>query len=174
MVDLLNYFGAQSPDFPPNSKISFIAIVLFRPCPAHYNRCSFSKKMIQRRPMGSILQPSDFGSGGTKGVEFIRCVHGRKPQIHEIWCLGSNGVTHKVHQTSQIDVGAETVRQFWTQYFDENGRIIPVISQISINRSIQMLGIPADAWVRGLPFIENTQAPTVPSGWGDANNSNQN
>ena len=117
--------------------------------------------------MGSIRQPSNSCIGGTKGV-------GQKPQIHEIWCPGSNGVTREVHLTVQVDVGAETVGQFSTQYFLENGRRIPVICQISINRSVKLLDIPADAWGFGLPFIENVQAPTVPHGCGDADTSNQN
>ena len=94
--------------------------------------------------MGSICRPYDSGSGGTKGVEFIRCVDGQDPQIHEIWCLGSYGVTREVHLTAQIDVGAETVGQVLTQYLSENGRIIPVIGQISINGNFELLGIPAD------------------------------
>ena len=32
--------------------------------------------------------------------------------MHEIWCLGSDDITREVHSKSQIDVGAETVRQF--------------------------------------------------------------
>ena len=84
--------------------------------------------------------------------------------MREIWCLGSDGVTREVHPAAQIDVGAETVGQYSTQYFSENGRIIPVISQNSINRSVESVGITADTWICGLPFIENIQVPTVPHG----------
>ena len=124
--------------------------------------------------MWPIRQPSDSGSGGTKCIELIWCVDNRYPQIHEIRFLGSNGVIREVHLTAQIDVDADTVRQFLTPYFAENGRRIPIIGQISINGSVELLGSPADAWGFGLPFIENLQAPTVPSGWEDSDTSNQN
>ena len=83
--------------------------------------------------MGSIRRSSDSGSRGTEGVEFIRCVDGQEPQIHESWCFVSDGVTREVHTTAQIYIGAETVGQFKTNYLAKNGRIIPVVIQISIN-----------------------------------------
>ena len=64
--------------------------------------------------MGYIRWPSDSGSGGTKGVEFIQCIDDQEPQIHKIWRLGSNGVTCEVHLAAQVYVGAETVEQFAT------------------------------------------------------------
>ena len=117
--------------------------------------------------MGPIRWYSYSGSGGTKGVKFVQCIDGQEPQMHEIWCLDSNGITRKVHLTAQIDVGDETVGHFSTHYFAENGRIIPIIGQISVNRSVKILGIPADAWECGLPFLENVLATTVPHGWGE-------
>ena len=124
--------------------------------------------------MCSIRQPYDSGSRDTKCVDFSRCVEGREHQIHKIWCLSSNGVTREVHLTAQIDVSADTVGHFLTQYLYENGRRIPVIIQIFINGSVKILGITADAWGCGLPFIENVQGPTVTSGWVEENISNQN
>ena len=41
-------------------------------------------------------------------------------------------------------------------------------------RNCPILGIPNFTWGIGLSFIENLQAPTVPTGWGHANTSNQN
>ena len=35
------------------------------------------------------------------------------------------------------------------------------------------MGIPADTWGCGLPFIENTQAPYDPTGWGQSDTSNR-
>ena len=61
-----------------------------------------------------------------------------------------------------------------TNYLAENGCRIPFIGELFINGSIKILGIPAEAWGRGFPFIESLQAPTVTSGWGDANTCNQN
>ena len=65
--------------------------------------------------------------------------------MQEIWCLGSDRITREFHLTEQIDVGSETSRQFATQYFAGNGRRIPVIRQISVNRSVKIVGIPSDA-----------------------------
>ena len=48
------------------------------------------------------------------------------------------------------------------------------LAKYSVNVSVKRLGIPADSWGRGLPFLDNILAPTVPHGWGDNNNSNQN
>ena len=123
--------------------------------------------------MGSIRRPSNSGSIGTKGIEFIRCVDGHEPQIHKIWCLGYDGVTLEVHLTAQIEVCAGTVGQFMTNYLAENGCRTPVIGQFSITGSVKLLGIPFSAWGHVLLFIENLQAPTATYGWGDANNSNQ-
>ena len=60
--------------------------------------------------------------------------------MHEIWCLGSDGITCEVHSTAQMDVGSETVGHFATQYFSENGRRIPIIGRIAINISVKKFG----------------------------------
>ena len=73
-----------------------------------------------------------------------------------------------------MDVGDENVGQLLTQYLAKNGCRIPVIGQISINGSFELLSIPAGAWGCGFLFIDNVQSPTMLSGWGDANTSNQN
>ena len=122
--------------------------------------------------MGSIRQTSDSGSGGTKGVEFIWCVDGQDPQIHGIWCLCSDGVTREVHWTAQIEVGAGTVGKCTNNYLSENWHRIPIIGQISINGNVKLLGIPDFVRNGGLYFIENLQAPTVPSVWGGDDASN--
>ena len=114
--------------------------------------------------MVPICQSSYFVSGGTKGFDFIGCVDSREPQMHEIWCLISDSITREFHLTSQIDVGASTVRQCATQYSDENSRRILVIVQISINISIKLLGIPTNFWGCQLTFLDNVLAPTVPYG----------
>ena len=94
--------------------------------------------------------------------------------MQDIWCLGSDRITREVHPTEQIVVGVETVGQFTTQYFSENGRIIPVSRQTSVNISVELLGILADAWGCGFQFLENALVVTVPRGWGDNDTSNQN
>ena len=53
-----------------------------------------------------MRRQADSGSGGEDGPEFICCVDGRQPQIHEGWTLGEEGVTHGVHPTVHLDIGA--------------------------------------------------------------------
>ena len=86
--------------------------------------------------MGSIRSLSDSSSGGAKGVEFMKCVD---PKFTNFGA--SIPMAVQVHPIVQIDFGAETVGQFSTQYFAENGCRIPVIGQISINRSVKNFGI---------------------------------
>ena len=95
-------------------------------------------------------------------------------KFHKIWCLCSEGVTCEVHPIAQIDVVSDTVGQFSSHYFAENGCRIPIIRNFSINGGVKRFVIPSDAWVCGLPFIESIQAPTVSHGWGVFNTSNQN
>ena len=119
--------------------------------------------------MGPIHWSSYSVSGGTEGVEFIRRVDVRELQMHEIWCLGSDGITCEVQATARIDVCAETVGQFATKYITENGRRIPIIGQISINGSVKLLGIPDYVWVCGLLFLENVLDTNIPHVCGDKN-----
>ena len=98
--------------------------------------------MIQHRPMVHISRPSDSGSEGAKDTEFIRCIDVWEPQIHNLWCLRLGNITRKVHPTARVEVGAGTVGEFTTNYLSENGRRILIIRQTSINRSVQLLGIP--------------------------------
>ena len=86
--------------------------------------------------------------------------------MHKMCCLCSDGVTYEVHTTTRIDVSAETVGLFATQYFAENGRKIPIIIQISVNGNVKRLGIPADASGYGWPFNDNFLASTVSHSWG--------
>ena len=48
------------------------------------------------------------------------------------------------------------------------------ITQISVNGSVELFGIPADALGWGLPFCNNVLAPTVTHGWGYNDTYNQN
>ena len=68
--------------------------------------------MTRQDPVGSISWPSDSGSGGAEVPEFIRCVDGQEPQIHEVWDFGEDGVTHEFHPAALVDVGAGVVGEF--------------------------------------------------------------
>ena len=70
--------------------------------------------MARREPVGSIRRPSDYGSGDEDGSEFIRCVDGRQPKIHEVWVFGEDGVTPEVRPTARVDVSALLVNIFLT------------------------------------------------------------
>ena len=86
-----------------------------------------------------------------------------------MWCLGSDKITCKIHPTEQIEVGAGTMGEFRTNYL----RIL-IIGQLFINVSVQSLGIPYFVRNVGLLFIEDLQAPTVPTGWVHDTTTNQN
>ena len=108
--------------FPPSYKISFVIIVLFWPCPAHSSHCNSSKNITHCISVGPIRWTSDSGIRGTKGPEFTQCIDGWEQQMHEIWCLGSDGITREVHPTAQVDVGNGVVGQLLFDYLSENGR----------------------------------------------------
>ena len=123
----------------PNLKLSFIVIVIVWLLLTHSYLCSFTKNMIRHAPMGYIRRPSNSGIWDTDATAVIQYINGREPQIHELWCLGLDGISHKVHPTSRVDVIAITVGGFVTDYFAENGRRIKITRKISVNDSIQFL-----------------------------------
>ena len=98
--------------------------------------------MASQEPVGSISRPSNSGSGDEDGPEFIRCVDGRDPQIHEVRTFGEDGVMREVHPTARLDVGDGLVREFATDYLTEIWRRVPMFGINSINGSVQWLGVP--------------------------------
>ena len=62
--------------------------------------------------------------------------------MDEVWILGEDGVTPKVHPTAQVDVGAEIVGDFATHYLTENGRRVPMFVKKPIKGSFDFLGVP--------------------------------
>ena len=129
--------------------------------------------MTRRAPVGSILWSSDSGSGGAKGPEFVQCVNGQYPQIHKVWAFGSNGIMCEVHPTARVDVGSVVVGEFLSDYITGSGHRIPIIGQISINGSVEYLGI-TDLHRTSGPFCDaNLLAPC--SSWGEGGTTtNQN
>ena len=75
--------------------------------------------------------------------------------MHEVWCFGSNGTTREFHPTAQVDVGAGVVGHFSSDYLTSNGRIIPIIGQVSINGSVEYLGIPDFQRTGGPMWVDN-------------------
>ena len=84
--------------------------------------------MPRREPVRVIRQPLNSGSGGEDGLEFIRCVGERHPQIQEVWTFDKDGITREVHTTVKIDVGAFSGDCFHTDYFVEEGRRVSIYS----------------------------------------------
>ena len=160
--------------FFPNLKLFFIVIVVVIICLTHSNRSSFTKNMSRFAPIGTIYRPSDSGSRSTEATDFIQCINGREPKIHELWCLNLDGICREFHPTEHIEDTSGTVREFVTNYLAENGRQIPIIGQLSVNYRVQLLGLSDQAWVSGLPFIANILAHVESTGWECSKNSNQN
>ena len=90
--------------------------------------------------------------------------------MHEVWSLGSNSVTSELHTKEQVDIGAGTVRQFLTDYLTKNGNRIVILGQISINGSVEFLGIliytepvePCLLRISWLPIIPHSGERVVP------------
>ena len=123
--------------------------------------------------MGSIHRPLYPGSGSIEDTNFIQCVDGHEPQIHAFWCLGLDNITRRVHPTALVEVISGTDGDFLTNYLPKNGRRIQIIGHLSVNNNVQILGVPAQAWGRGLPFLCNLQAPNEVTVWVIGKYSNQ-
>ena len=101
--------------------------------------------MIWRTSVVCICQPSNPGSSSTKDTSFVQCIDGWYPEIHEVWCLGLDGIICEVHPTAHVEVPVITDEEFVTNYLHENGRRIHIIRQLSINDSVNFLVFPAQA-----------------------------
>ena len=58
-------------------------------------------------------------------------------------------------------------------YLAENGRRIEIIGQLSVNDSVQFLGLSDQAWVTRMRYICNLQALVGATWWGSGKYSNQ-
>ena len=106
--------------------------------------------MIRNHPMGSIHHTSNPESRSTKDTNFTQCVDVWESQIYEVWSLGLDGIFRKVHPAARVEVVTGIVGEFTTDCLPENGRRILIIRQLSINDSVQFLGIPDFVWGSGL------------------------
>ena len=123
--------------------------------------------------MGTIRRPSDSGSRGTNDTDFIQCVDGREQQIHKLWCLSLDGISHRVHPIAHVKVTYGTVVEFLTNHFAEYGCRIKIIWKISVNDSIQFLDLSNQSQGCGLPFIYNLLDRVKATRWGSGKYSNQ-
>ena len=84
----------------------FLNIVAVRFCLTHYFRRNFLNIMPRREPDGSIRWPSNSESEDDDGLEFIWCVGGKQPEIHEVLTFRDDVITPEVHPFAHVDVGA--------------------------------------------------------------------
>ena len=124
--------------------------------------------------MGSIRMSQDSGSGSTEGTDFIKCIDGQQPQIHEFWCLGLDWIIREFCPTERVEVPAGNVGEFGTNYLAEmDAEPIPLGNFPSTTVS-NLWVFPNQSSGTGMLFIYNIQAPIEATGWRSANNSNQN
>ena len=121
--------------------------------------------MTRRKPVGVIRQPSRSGSGDEYGLEFIRCVGGRYPQIHELWSFAEYGITREKHPFERIYVSDFSGDCFHTAYATEIGRRVIIYGRESINGNVKWHGVPAPSCGTGVAWTENIFVPN--SRWGE-------
>ena len=101
--------------------------------------------MLRRAPMGDIWRPYNYSSGDTDTAVFIQFANGRDPMAHELWCHSLAGLYRKVHLTSQLEIANGTVGEFITNYLTSDRCRNGITGEVSINGSVQLLGLP-DVW----------------------------
>ena len=115
--------------------------------------------MTRRKPVGVIRQPSRSDRRDEDGLEFIRCVGGREPQIHELWSFAEDGITREVQTFARIDVGDFSGDCFHTAYATEIGRRVFIYGRKSINGNVKWLKVPAPSCGTGVAWTENIFVP---------------
>ena len=98
--------------------------------------------MFTRDPVGSMCRRANYGSSGEDGPEFIRCVDGQQPKIHEVWNFCEESVTRKVHLIACVDVGAGFFVGLDTDYLTTTCHRVPMFVRNYINGSVEWIGIP--------------------------------
>ena len=116
--------------------------------------------MLIYDPVGAIRQPFNYGSGDDDGLEFIRFVGGKQPEIHEVWTFGDDRITPKVHLFARVDVGAFIGDCFGTNYLDEHGRRVTMYGRKLINRSVEWLSVPTFFRNDVPPWDDNILCPS--------------
>ena len=84
-----------------------------------------------------------------------------------------DGIYREVHPTACVDIPYGTVGAFVTNYLAENGRLVEIIGEISVNGNVQFLGLSDQVWVSGFPYIANLLDQVEAKGWVSYNNYNQ-
>ena len=87
---------------------------------------------------------------------------------NELWYHGSYGLSRDVHPTARVEIPTGADSEFITEYLTNDGRYIRIICQYSVNRSVQVTGIP-EVWGSAsdsLPYITNATITAEKIGWG--------
>ena len=138
---------------------------------AHSFRCNFLIIMPRPDLVKAIHQPSNSGSGYDDGLDFIRCVGKRQPEIHEVWTFCDDRITRKVHPFVRVDISAFVRDCIVNDYLIENGRKVPMFRRICINGSFEWMGIPDFLRTNGPPWTANILAPYANWGRGGSSTS---
>ena len=90
---------------------------------------------------------------------------GKEPQIHELLFFAKDILTRKVHPFAWIDVGDFSEYCFRTASATEIGRRMFMYGRISINGSVEQLGVPAPSCGTVVAWTEHILV--LNSRWGD-------
>ena len=115
-------------------------------------------------PVGATCWSSDSGCGFAHRSKSIHCVDGHKPEVNEVWNLGEDSVTPKVHCIAKVDINAGFVCKFSTNYLTENGFKTSIFFKNSINGIFEFLGVPDPLRTNGPYWIDNILVPI--KSWG--------
>ena len=162
LVESMKYFPLKNSH---SFKLIIFNIVNVRFCLSHSSLRNFFNAMPICDPVGAIRQPFRSGSGGEDGVEFIRCVGRREPQIHKLLIFAEDGITRKVYPFTRIDVGNFSGVCFKTDYSTEVGSRVAIYGQRYINGRFKWLDVPAPFCDAGMAWTDNLLVPEAR--WGD-------
>ena len=119
--------------------LNIVAVCLYL---AHSSLRNVRNTMTRHKQVGVIRQPFRSGKGREDRIEFVHCVEGWEPQIHELWSFAKDGITREVHPFTGVNVGDLSGDCFQTHYMTEEARRVTIFFQKSINASIEWLGTP--------------------------------
>ena len=88
-------------------------------------------------PAGAICRTSEFGCEDHDGPQFIYCVEGRHPKLHEFSIFKEDSVTLEGHPTARIDVGPFIGEYVATNYLTPTWRRVPMFVWKYINGSVE-------------------------------------
>ena len=91
--------------------------------------------------MEDIRRLSNSSIGVPNTAAFIHFINGWEPEIHQLWYYDIDGICHKVHTEAHVDIPDGTVGEFVTEYISKNGQRNHIIGELSINGSVQFIGI---------------------------------